>query len=99
MTIYKGKEAVCGIQLTIDRWWRYAMTSEDLLTVKFEDADKQVITKTYTSSDINTIDKQIGVFLSETETNSMALGRGTFAAYLNDLVVIPPTEIFIEEAL
>lgn len=99
MTIYKGKEAVCGIQLTIDRQWRYAMTAEDTLTVKFVDNDNNVLTKTYTQADADSIDKQVGVVLTETETAAMAIGRGIITAFMNDLTVLPPTEIYVKEAL
>ncbi|MBP5433486.1 hypothetical protein [Ruminococcus sp.] len=99
MTIYKGKEAVCGIQLTIDRWWRYAMTAQDTLTVKFIDVLGHVITKTFGSESVDSIDKQVGVILTGAETSTMSAGRGIITAYMNDLVVIPPTEIYVKEAL
>lgn len=98
MTIYKGKEAVCGIQLTIDRVWRYAMTAEDTLTVRFTDNLGEVLEKTYSSADVDSIDKQVGVTLTESETAAMALGRGIITAYMNDLTVLPPTEIYVKEA-
>lgn len=98
MTIYKGKEAVCGIQLTIDRVWRYAMTAEDTLTVRFTDNIGNVLEKSYTSADVDSIDKQVGVVLSDVETAAMALGRGIITAYMNDLTVMPPTEIYVKEA-
>lgn len=98
MTIYKGKKAVCGVQLTIDRVWRYAMTAEDTLTVRFTDNLGGVLEKTYSSADVDSIDKQVGVTLTEAETAEMALGRGIITAYLNDLTVLPPTEIYVKEA-
>ena len=99
MIIYKGKKAVCGIQLTIDKVWRYAMTAEDTLEVRIFDSDLKPIIKTYTSADVDGIDKMITIELSESETASMAIGRGTIRAYMNDLVVLPPYEIFVKEAL
>ena len=98
MTIYKGKKAVCGIQLTIDRVWRYAMTAEDTLTVRFTDNLGEVLEKAYTSEDVDSIDKQVGVTLTEAETAAMARGRGIITAYMNDLTVLPPTEIYVKEA-
>lgn len=99
MIIYRGKEAVCGIQLTIDKVWRYAMTAQDTLEVKVFDSELKPIIKTYTSADVDPIDKMITVNLSEADTASMAVGRGTIRAYMNDLVVLPPYEIFVKEAL
>lgn len=98
MTIYKGKKAVCGVQLTIDRVWRYAMTAEDTLTVRFTDNLGEVLEKTYSSADVDSIDKQVGVTLTEAETAAMTLGRGIITAYMNDLTVLPPTEIYVKEA-
>lgn len=99
MIIFKGKEAVCGILLTIDRGWRYKMTAEDSLTVKIVDNDKHVLTKHYTSADCDDVDKYVTVQLTPEETQAMSLGRGTITAYLNDLVVIRPTEFFVKEAV
>lgn len=99
MIIFKGKEAVFGIQLTIDRVWRYAMQDGETCTVKIIDNRKNVITKVYTSADVDSIDKTITVTLSKAETASMAIGRGTLTAYFNDLVSIPPTEFYVKEAL
>lgn len=98
MIIYKGKEAVFGIQLTIDKVWRYAMQNGETFTVKIVDNDRNVLTKVYTSADVDSIDKTITVRLSDAETASMAIGRGTLTAYFNDLVSIPPTEFYVKEA-
>ena len=98
MIIYKGKRAVFGVQLTIDRVWRYAMTSEDSFQVKVMDDEHQSIVKNFTSADVDEIDKQITVELTPEETSALSLGRGTLRGYLNDLLVIPPTEIYIKEA-
>jgi hypothetical protein len=99
MIIYKGKRAVCGIQLTIDRVLRYAMTDQDTLTVRITDDEHQTVTKTYTSEDVDSVDKQITVELSPEDTSQLSLGRGIITAYMNELCVLPPTEIFIKEAL
>lgn len=99
MIIFKGKKAVCGIQLTIDRVWRYAMTEQDVLTVRFTDCQKQTVTKTYTGTDVDPIDKMITVELEPSETSQLALGRGILTAYMNELAVILPTAIYVKEAL
>ena len=98
MIIFKGKEAVCGILLTIDKGWRYQMTAEDTLTVKIVDQDKNILTKTYTHEACDSKDKYITVELSPAETEGMSLGRGTITAYFNDLVALRPTEFFVKEA-
>ena len=99
MIIYKGKKAVCGIQLTIDRVWRYAMTDQDLLTVRITDDEHWTITKTYNSDDVDSIDKMITVELSAEDTSQLSLGRGIITAYMNELCVLPPKTIYIKEAL
>ena len=99
MIIFKGKEAVCGILLTIDKVWRYAMTAEDTLTVKIVDRDRNVLTKNYTSADCDSVDKYITVIITPEETAAMAVGRGTITAYMNDLVAVRPTEFYVKEAI
>lgn len=74
------------------------MTAEDTLTVRFTDNLGGVLEKTYFSADVDSIDKQVGVTLTEAETAAMALGRGIITAYMNDLTVLPPTEIYVKEA-
>ena len=75
------------------------MQDGETCTVKIIDNRKNVITKVYTSADVDSIDKTITVTLSKAETASMAIGRGTLTAYFNDLVSIPPTEFYVKEAL
>ena len=75
------------------------MAAEDSLTVKIVDSDKHVLTKHYTSADCDDVDKYVTVQLTPEETQAMRLGRGTITAYLNDLVVIRPTEFYVKEAL
>ena len=99
MTIYTGKEAVCGIQLTIDRVWRYVMTAEDVLTVKLSDEYGNVISTELTQEDVDTIDKMITVTFSKAQTSQLEAGRGKLMAYLNDLVVVQPQKIMIKGAL
>lgn len=99
MTIYKGKEAVCGVQLTIDRVWRYAMTAEDVLTVKISDEFGNVISTELTNEDVDSVDKQVTVVFTSTQTSQLEAGRGELMAYLTDLVVVQPQKLTIREAL
>lgn len=99
MIIHKGKRAVCGIQLTIDRVWRYVMTDQDLLTVRITDDERHTITKTYKNDDVDSVDKMITVELSPEDTQQLSIGRGIITAYMNELAVLMPHEIFIKEAL
>lgn len=75
------------------------MTAEDTLTVRFTDNIGNVLEKTYSSADVDSIDKQITVELSPADTSQLSLGRGIISAYMNELCVLPPKEIFIKEAL
>ena len=99
MIIFKGKEAVFGIQLTIDRVWRYAMTADDTLTVKVADSDGNIISTTLNSSDVDSIDKIITVIFPANSTAHLVTGRGKLMAYMNDLVVLPAQKIMIKEAI
>ena len=99
MTIYTGKEAVCGIQLTIDRVWRYAMTSEDTLTVKVSDSEGGVISLDLTKAAQDPEDKFVTVTFPPALTSQLALGKGLLTAYLNELVVVPPQKITIKGAI
>lgn len=97
MTIYKGKKAVCGILLTIDKVWRYVLSAEDTLTVKIIDSAGNTITKTYGSADVDKESKYVTVNLDPAETAAMSIGRGKLTACMNELVVIPPKTIMVKE--
>ena len=99
MTIFKGKQTVFGIQLTIDKVWRYAMTAEDVLTVKASDEYGNVISTECTSTDVDSIDKMVTVHFTPSQTAQLEIGRGKLMAYLNDLTVVGPQKIMIKGAL
>ena len=99
MNIYVGKEAVCGIQLTIDKVWRYAMTAEDTLTVKVADTEGNVISTILNNSAVDSIDKMVTVIFPASLTAHLVPGKGKLMAYMNDLVVLPAQKIMIKEAI
>lgn len=99
MTIYTGKETVFGIQLTIDRVWRYAMNDTDILTVKVSDSNGNVISKELTKTDVDPDDKMVTVVLSPELTSTLDPGKGQLMAYLNEIVVVAPHKITIKGAL
>lgn len=99
MIIYTGKDAVCGIQLTIDKVWRYVMTAADVLTVRVSDECGNVISAELTAEDMDAVDKQITVRFTAEQTARLTAGHGRLMAYLNDLVVVQPQKIKIKEAL
>ena len=96
MTIYTGKEAVCGIQLTIDKIWRYVMLPTDVLTVKAADEYGNVISTQLTSEDVDSIDKMVTVRFTADQTAQLMPGRGKLMAYMNDLVVLKSQKIMIK---
>ena len=96
MNIYVGKDAVCGIQLTIDRVWRYVMTATDVLTVKAADEYGNVISTQLTSEDVDSIDKMVTVRFTANQTAQLMPGRGKIMAYMNDLVVLKSQKILIK---
>jgi hypothetical protein len=99
MIIYRGNKAVCGIQLTIDKTWRYVLSRGDVLTVKVIDSAGNDIVKTYTAEDVDPIDKMIRVEFSETETLCLEAGRGRLSADVNGYLAVEPTSIYIKEEL
>ena len=99
MIIYTGKKAVCGIQLTIDRVWRYVMTAEDVLTVKVSDEYGNVISTELTQEDVDVIDKMVTVAFSGAQTSQLEAGRGKLMAHRNDLVAVQPQKITIKGAI
>ena len=99
MNIYIGKEAVCGIQLTIDKVWRYVMLPTDVLTVKASDEYGNVISQELTAEDVDSVDKQVTVRFTANQTAQLMPGRGKLMAYLNDLVVVQPQKILIKGAI
>ena len=96
MNIYVGKDAVCGIQLTIDKVWRYVMTATDVLTVKAADEYGNVISQELTSKDVDSIDKMVTVRFTANQTAQLMPGRGKIMAYMNDLVVLKSQKILIK---
>jgi 3-methyladenine DNA glycosylase Mpg len=96
MNIYVGKDAVCGIQLTIDRVWRYVMTATDVLTVKASDEYGNVIAQELTADDVDSIDKMVTVRFTANQTAQLMPGRGKIMAYMNDLVVLKSQKILIK---
>ncbi len=97
MIIYKGKQAVCGIQLTIDRVWRYIMTDTDKLTVKITDCAGHSVINEYNSSAVDSEDKMITADFSAEQTSNLISGLGKLVVFLNDLVVVQPQRVMIKE--
>lgn len=75
------------------------MTDQDVLTVRITDDERHTVTKTYTDDDVDSKDKMITVELSPEDTSQLSLGRGIITAYMNELAVLTPQEIYIKEAL
>ena len=73
------------------------MNENDTLTVKIKDSAGNVITKTYSSADVDSETKYIAVELQPEDTAGLTKGRGKLSAVLNDLVVVPPTLIQVKE--
>lgn len=99
MKIYTGKSAVFGIQLVIDKIWRYVMTEHDTLTVRIVDNAGYTIEKTYTNVDVESDSKMIIVNLTSEETSHLHTGYAKIAAYMNNLCVLPFRYIKVKEAV
>lgn len=99
MNIYIGNKAVCGIQLTIDKVWRYVLSDTDIVTVRITDSEGYTLEKTYTKADVDGNTKMIVVALSPEETSLFHTGHAKITAYMNDLCVLPFKYINIKEAL
>lgn len=99
MKIYIGKDAVCGIQLTIDKVWRYVLSDNDIVTVRITDSEGHTLEKTYTKADIDSDTKMIKVSLTAEETALFHTGHAKITAYMNGLCVLPFKYIYVKEAL
>lgn len=100
MVIYKGKKAVCGFQLVHDRIWRYVMSEDENLVVEIKNAEGTLLlSKAFTSEDVDEIDKQVNVLFTPEETELLPVGFAQISASLDDILVVKPQPIVIKEVV
>lgn len=98
-TIYARYKASLGIQLVVDKVWRYVLQSNEQLTVQFRKPDDTVaLEKVYTSADVDPDDKIVNVELDAEDTN-LPDGMYYLCAFVNSFVVINAHPIAIRKVV
>lgn len=98
MTIFKSKSAVCSVTLTIDDVWRYSLPEWRKLIWTLENSSGDtVLTKEYTSTDVDAGEGIIIVNLTAEETELLNPGAYYCTICVEDSVVVKPTFIEVRE--
>lgn len=95
LIVYAGHNVSIGIQLIVDKVWRYSLQSGEQLTVQLRKPDDSVVLeKVFTSSDVDDEDKIINVTLDGEDTN-LPDGQYYLCAFVDDYVIFgaKPVEI------
>ena len=96
--IFRGNKAVCGVQLVVDKVWRYQLQEGEQLTVEIRDAENvPVLTKEFTSETIDNYDHIAVVELSENETALLTEDKYYITAFVDGYVVLKPVPVYVKE--
>lgn len=98
-TIYARYKACLGVQLVVDKVWKYVLGDSDQLTVQFRKPDDTVaLEKVYTASDVDPDDKIVNVELDAEDTN-LPDGIYYLCAFVGSFVVINARPIAIRKVV
>lgn len=95
LVVYAGHHISVGIQLVVDKVWRYALQSDEQLTVQLRTPDDAVkLEKVYTSADVDEEDKIVNVTLDGEDTD-LPNGSYFLVAFVDDYLIFDakPVEI------
>lgn len=99
LIIYAGHKISTGIQLIVDKVWRYKLQNNEQLTVQLRALDDTVkISKVYTAADVDDIDRIVTVTFDGNDTN-LPEGDYYLVATVDDYVVFPPVPVKIREVV
>lgn len=99
LTIYAGHKISLGMQLTVDKIWRYTLQNDEQLTVQLRQPDDTVVlSKSYTAEDVDAEDKIINVTLNGDDTN-LPEGRYYLVGLVDDYVVFEPKPVDIRKVV
>lgn len=99
LVIYAGHKVSIGIQLIVDRVWRYKMQSNEQLTVQLRNqADSVVLEKVFTSADVDDEDKIVNVTLTGEDTN-LPDGKYYLCAFVDDYLIFDAKPVIIRKVV
>ena len=99
LVIYAGYKISIGIQLVVDRVWRYTLQSDEQLTVQIRKPDDTIVlTKTYTKADVDPEDKIVNVTLNGEDTN-LPSGNYYLVGLVDDYVIFKPKPVVIRKVV
>lgn len=99
LIIYAGHKISTGIQLIVDKVWRYKLQNNEQLTVQLRALDDAVkISKVYTAADVDDIDGIVTVTFDGNDTN-LPEGDYYLVATVDDYVVFPPVPVKIRKVV
>lgn len=97
--VYAGHKISIGIQLIVDKVWRYSLRSDEQLTVQLRKPDDSIVLeKIFTSSDVDTEDKIVNVTLSGEDTN-LPDGKYYLCAFVDDYVIFDAKPVKIRKVV
>ena len=99
LVIYSGHKVSIGIQLIVDRVWRYKLQNDEQLTVQLRKPDDTVVLeKVFTSSDVDDEDKIVNVTLDGEDTN-LPEGDYFLVAFADDYLIFEPKPVLIRKVV
>lgn len=99
LVIYAGHKVSIGIQLIVDKVWRYSLQSNEQLTVQLRKPDDSVVLeKVFTSADVDDEDKIVTVTLDGEDTN-LPDGKYFLCAFVDDYVIFSAKPVVIRKVV
>lgn len=100
LTVYRGQKIAIGIQLTVDKEWRYSLQSNEKLTVQIRtDRNEVVLEKVYTADDVDPDDKIITARFDEKETQEFNVGDFYITAFVDGYMIFTPKKIKVKDVI
>lgn len=99
LVIYAGHKVSIGIQLIVDRVWRYKLQSNEQLTVQLRNPDDSVVLeKVFTSADVDEEDKIVNITLDGEDTN-LPDGKYFLCAFVDDYLIFDAKPVVIRKVV
>lgn len=99
LVVYAGHHISIGIQLVVDKVWRYKLQNDEQLTVQLRKPDDTVVLeKVFTSADVDDEDKIVNVTLDGEDTN-LPDGDYFLVAFADDYLIFEPKPVLIRKVV
>lgn len=99
LVVYAGHKVSIGIQLIVDKVWRYSLQSTEQLTVQLRKPDDSVVLeKIFTSADVDAEDKIVTVTLDGEDTN-LPDGKYYLCAFVDDYLIFDAKPVIIRKVV